>query len=108
MLHVAARSTSKMTLTASPENRAPFPVPHAPAPSRCPWHRIGRRHYCDYIQLPALVKSVDADARTPDETFLACGLGSYALLLSLLDRELLALGRLVRRAAPSRALAGKA
>jgi tryptophan 2,3-dioxygenase len=51
---------------------------------------------------------VDADARTPDETFLACGLGSYALLLSLLDRELLALRRLIRRAAPSRALARKA
>jgi tryptophan 2,3-dioxygenase len=48
--------------------------------------------------------SVATDSRTPDEMFLVSGVGSYALLLSLLARDLLALDRLVRALGVSPAL----
>jgi tryptophan 2,3-dioxygenase len=53
------------------------------------------------------MRSVDADALTPAEAFLACGLSSYVLLLSLVDKELLGLRRQLRRGPPSPALVGK-
>src|SRR4051794_35623741 len=85
----------------------PSPAPPALVASRCPWHSIKRLHYCDYLHLPEILASINADARTPDEMFFVGGLGSYVLLLSLLERELLALGRHLRDADVSPGLINK-